>query len=83
MEELLFVLTKDFVSYVQVCFYFFTAAIFTLLAASISRFLITPMKFSCFSSDENHLLCFQSLDLALSFSVIHMSVNIKITSKKT
>ena len=51
-------------------------------AASISHFLSATMKFSGFSSDEIHLLCFQSLTLALSVSVIHMSVNIKNNIEK-
>ena len=38
---------------------------FTLLPASISHFLTAAMKFSCFSSNEIRLLCFQSLALAL------------------
>ena len=56
--------------------------IFTLRAANISHFLTATMKFSCYSSDEIHLLCFQSLTLALSVSVIHMSVNIKNNIEK-
>ena len=40
--------------------------IFTSLAAVISYFLTAVMKFSCFSSKEIRLLCFQSLALALS-----------------
>ena len=65
LEELSYVLTKDFVSCVHVRFYFFTAAHFPL-AASISHFLTAAMKFSCFSSNEIPLLCFQLLALALS-----------------
>ena len=61
-------LTKDFVSCVHVRFYFFTAAHFHL-AANISHFLTAAMKFSCFSSNE--------IRLPSSFSVIHVSVNIK------
>ena len=49
MEELSYVLAKDFVFCVHVHFYFFTAAHFHL-AASISHFLTAAMKFSCFSS---------------------------------
>ena len=71
MEELSYVITKDFVSCVHVPFYFFTAAHFhlavrSLLAASISHVSTTAMKCSCFSSNEICLLCFQSLALALS-----------------
>ena len=51
MEELSYVLTKDFVSCVHFRFYSFTAAYFHL-AASISHVLTTVMKFSCFSSHE-------------------------------
>ena len=55
----------------HVRFYFFTAAHFdlavrSLLVASISHFLTATMKYSCFSSNEIRLLCFQSLALALS-----------------
>ena len=60
MEKLSYVITKDFVSCVHVLFYFFTAAHFHL-AASISHFLTAAMEFSCFSSNEIRLLCFQSL----------------------
>ena len=47
-------------------FIFSLSLIFTLLASNISHFLTAAMKFSCFSSDEIHLLCFESLALALS-----------------
>ena len=60
MKELSYVLTKDFVSCVHVCFYFFTSALFHQ-AASISHFLTAAMKFLCFSSNEIRLLCFHSL----------------------
>ena len=46
MEELSYVLTKDFVSCFHVRLYFFTAPYFHL-AYSISHFLTTAMKFSC------------------------------------
>ena len=55
MEKLSHVLTKDFISCVHVRCYLFTAAHFHL-AANISRFLATAMKFSCFSSNEIRLL---------------------------
>ena len=61
-------------------FIFSLPLIFTLQAASISHFLSATMKFSCFH--EIHLLCFQSLTLVLSFSVIHVSVKIKNIIKK-
>ena len=65
-------------------FIFSQPLIFTLQAASISHFLSATMKFSGFSPDEIHLLCFQSLTLpvVLSFSVIHVSVNIKNNIEK-
>ena len=47
-------------------FVFSLPLIFTLLAASISHFLTSAMKFSCFSSNDIFFLCFQSLALALS-----------------
>ena len=47
-------------------FIFSLPLILTLLAASISHFLSSEMKFSCFSSNEIFLLCFQSFTLALS-----------------
>ena len=40
--------------------------LFTSMAAGLSYFLTAIMKFSCFSSKEIRLLCFQSLALALS-----------------
>ena len=55
MEKLPHVLTKDFISCVHVRCYLFTAAHFHL-AANISHFLATAMKFSCFSSNEIRLL---------------------------
>ena len=73
MEELSYLLTKDFVSCIHVRFYFFTAAHFHP-ATSISHFLTATMKFSCFSSNE--------IRLPSSFSVIHLSVNIKNYVKK-
>ena len=56
--------------------------IFTLQlgAASISHFLTAAIKFSCYSYHEIGLLCF--LSLASSFSVIHVSLDIKIKSKE-
>ena len=54
--------------------------IFTLGSASISHFLTAAIKFSCYSYDEIGLLCF--LSLASSFSVIHVSLDIRIKSKE-
>ena len=68
MEELSYVLTKDFICCILVRFYIFTAAHFHL-AANISYFLTAAMTFLCFSSNE--------IRLRSSFSVILMSVNIK------
>ena len=79
MEELSYVLTRDFVSCFPV-FFFSLPLNFTLLAASISHFLTAAMKFSCFSSIEIRLLCFQSLALALPG--FHVSVNIKNNVEK-
>ena len=73
MEELSYVLTKDFVFCVHVRFYFFTAAHFHL-AASISHFLNAAMKFPWFS--------FKEIRLHSSFSVIHVSVNINNNVEK-
>ena len=74
MEELSHVLTKDFVSCVHVRCYSFTAAHFHL-AASVSHFLTAAMKsVSCFS--------FNKIRLPSSFSVIHVSVNIKNNVEK-
>ena len=73
MKELWYVLTEDFVSCVHARFYFFTAAFFHL-AANISHFLTAAMKFSCFS--------FNQIRLPSSFSVIHVSLNIKNNGEK-
>ena len=81
MEELSYILTKDFVSVFMFTFIFSLPLIFTLLAASISHFLTSAMKFSCFSSNEIFLLCFQSLAPS-SFPVIHLSVNIENNVEK-
>ena len=62
--------------------------LFLFTAASISHFLNTLTEFSSCSSNEFRLLCFLSLALALalalarSFFVIHVSVDIKMWSKK-
>ena len=61
LKILLFVLLFAF-------FFFSLPLIFTLLAASISHFLTAAMKFSCFSSNEIRLLCFNhSLSLFLCY----------------
>ena len=71
MEEMLYVFLFTFL---------FPATHFHLGAASISHFLTAAIKFSCYSYDEIGLLCF--LSLASSFSVIHVSLDIKIKSKE-
>ena len=48
MEELSHVLTKYFVSCVQVRFYFSLPLIFTRLAANISHFLTAALNFPVF-----------------------------------
>ena len=48
MEELSHVLTQYFVSCVHVRFYFSLLLIFTLLAASLSHFLIDALNFHVF-----------------------------------
>ena len=70
MEELSYILIKDFVSCVHVCLYFFTAAHFHL-TASISYF-----------SHFIFMFFFQRNRLPSSVSVIHVSVNIKNNIKK-
>ena len=56
MEEILYVFLFTF---------FLLPLIFTLMAAIISQFRTTAIKFSRFSSDEIGLLCFLFLALAL------------------
>ena len=86
MEELLYVLTKDFVSCVHVRFYFFTAAHFhladrSLLAASISHLLTAATKFSRFSNSNDSSPLF-SITGSSSFSSIQVSLNIKKKRQK-
>ena len=52
-------------SYVFLFIFFSLPLIFTLVAASISHFLIATSKFSCCFSNKKCLLCFLSLALAL------------------
>ena len=59
-------------------FFFSLPLIFTLVAAGISRFLTTAIKFSCFSYNEIGLLCFFFISRSNSFPVIHVIVDIKI-----
>ena len=66
---------------VPVCI-FFTAAHFILVAASISHFLTTAIKFSCFSSGRKEIRLLSFISGSCSFSVIHINVDIEIYSKK-
>ena len=63
MEEFSYVLAKNFVAFVPVCLYFFTAAHFhladrSLLTTTVSHFLTAAMKFSCLSSNETGSVVF-------------------------
>ena len=80
MEELSYVLTQYFVSCVHVRFYFSLPLIFTLLAASISHFLTAALTFLFFSLRNSSPLF--SITRSSSFSVIHVSVNIKNNAEK-
>ena len=61
-------------------FFFHCRSFFTLLAASISHFLTAITKFSSFFQRNSSPLLYFSRHC--SFSVIHVSVDIKIWSKK-
>ena len=82
MEELV---TQYFVSCVDVRFYFSLPLIFTLLATSISHCLTAalnfhvflPTKFFSFFLPTKFFSFFLRNQFQLSFSVIHVSVNIK------
>ena len=80
MEELSYVLTQYFVSCVHVRFYFSLPLIFTLLAASISHFLTAALNFHVFLARNSSPLF--SITRFSSFSVIHVSVNIKNNAEK-
>ena len=77
MEELSYVLTQYFVSCVHVRFYFSLPHIFTLLATSISHCLTAALNFHFFLPTK-----FVSITRSSSFSVIHVSVNIKNNVEK-
>ena len=81
MEELSCVLTQYFLSCVHVRFYFSLPLIFTLLAASISHFFTAPLNLHVFLATK-----FVSFVLLItrssSFSVIHVSVNMKNNAEK-
>ena len=85
MEELSYVFTQYFVSCVHVHFYFSPPLSFTLLAAPCwpLAFLIfsQPLWISMFFSLRNLSPLF-SITRSSSFSVIHVSVNIKNNAEK-
>ena len=81
MEELSYVITKDFVSCVHVRFYFFTATHFHL-ALSISHFLTAAMKLCVMFFFQRNSSPLFSITRSSSFSVIHVSVNIKNNIEK-
>ena len=62
-------------------FFFSLPLFFTLVAASISRFLTAALKFSCYSSNEIGLLCF-FISVSCSFSVVLANVDIKLSRMK-
>ena len=66
---------------VPACSLFFAPVIFTSVAASISHFLTTAIKFSGFSSNKIGLPCFLSLALALSLLFTSMK-RLKLSQKK-
>ena len=69
MEELSYVFTQYFVSCVHVRFYFSPPLIFTLLAASISRFLTAPLNFHVFLPTKFVSLVFNN-SLQLSSTLV-------------
>ena len=75
------ILTQYFVSYVDVRFYFSLPIIFTLLATSISHCLTAALNFHVFLPTKFFSFVLRN-QLQLSFSVIHMSVNIKNNVEK-
>ena len=85
MEELSYVLSQYFVSCVHVRFYFSLPLIFTLLAAPSwpLAFLIVspPVWIFMFFFLQNSSLLF-SITRSSSFSVIHVSINIKNNVEK-
>ena len=80
MEELSYVFTQYFISCVHVRVNFSAPVIFTLLAASISHFLTAALTFLFFSLRNSSPLF--SITRSSSFSVIHVSVNIKNNAEK-
>ena len=65
------------------CSLFFSLPLmFTMVAASISRFLTAVIKFSCYSSNEISRVCFFFISGSSSLSAIHANVDFKIKSKE-
>ena len=73
-------LTKYLNSCVHVRFYFSMPLIFTLLAASIFHFLTAAFNFHVFLLRNSSPLF--SITRSSSFSVIHVSVNVKNNGEK-
>ena len=73
-------LTQYFVSCVHVRFYFSQPLIFTFLVANISHFLTAALNFQIFFLRNSSPLF--SITHSSSFSVIHVSVNIKNNAEK-
>ena len=67
MEELLYLLTKNFVACVPVHFFFHSCSVLPCWPQAFLMFLTVAMKFLCFSSNKTCLHCFKSLALALTF----------------
>ena len=80
MQKLSYVVTEYFVSSVHVRFYFSLPLIFTLLAASISHFLIAALNFHVFLPTKFVSFVFKTR--SSSFSIIHVSGNIKNNAEK-
>ena len=81
MEELSCVLTQYFLSCVHFRFYFSMPLIFTLLAASISHFFTAALNFHVFLLTK-FVSFVLSITRSSSFSVIHVSVNMKNNADK-
>ena len=76
----MYVLTQYFVSCVHVRYYFSLPLIFTSLATSICHFLTEALNFHVFFLRNSSPLF--SITRSSSFSVIHVSVNIKNNAEK-
>ena len=73
-------LSQYFVSCVHVRFYFSLPLIFTLLTASISHFLTAALNVHVFLPTK--FVSFFSITRSSSFSVIHVSINMKNNAEK-